>query len=145
MSDGGLTLGLWQGAGQGGDPDLMIEQVETVCAQANDRGVDYLTFPECFLTGYYNPDPLMDVAAKGTPEHLGHLAGLSRRFDIGLQVGSYQADGDTVFNAAHVFLPDRGHIGSYRKRALYGPWEKESFARGQERIVFTFRGSASGC
>ena len=145
MSETGiLTLGLWQGAGQAGDPEKLLEQIETVCEDARDRSVDYLIFPECYLTGYFNPDPLIDVAAKVTPDRLNHLGSLSDRFGIGLQVGSYQADGNSVLNAAHVFLPEQGLIGSYGKRALYGDWEQGNFARGDGTLIFAFRGFRIG-
>lgn len=141
---GKLTLGLWQGAGRAGDPGQLLEQTETVCEDAHGQSVDYLIFPECYLTGYFNPDPLADVAAKVTPDHLIHLESLSSRFGIGLQIGSYQADGNRVLNAAHVFLPGQGLIGNYCKRALYGDWEHDRFARGDGTLIFTFRGFRIG-
>ena len=122
----------------------MLERIETVCEDARDRSVDYLIFPECYLTGYFNPDPLADVAAQVTPDHLNRLGSLSDGFGIGLQIGSYQADGNRVFNAAHVFLPGQGLIGSYRKRALYGNWERNRFARGDSTLIFAFRGFRIG-
>lgn len=141
---GNLTLGLWQGAGRAGDPEQLMEQIEAVCEDARDRSVDYLIFPECYLTGYFNPDPLAGVAAKVTPDHLNRLGSLSDRFGIGLQIGSYQTEGNSVLNAAHVFLPGQGLIGSYRKRALYGDWERDNFARGDSTLIFAFRGFRIG-
>ena len=142
---GNLTLGLWQGAGRAGDPEQLLEQVETVCEDARNLSVDYLIFPECYLTGYFNPGPLAGVAAKVKPDHLNRLGSLSDRFGIGLQIGSYQADANRVLNTAHVFLPGRGLIGSYNKRALYGDWEQSHFARGDSStLVFAFRGFRIG-
>lgn len=141
---GNLTLGLWQGAGRVGDPEQLLEQIETICKDSRARSIDYLVFPECYLTGYVNPDPLLDVAAKVTPDHLNRLGSLSDRFGIGLQVGSYQADGNKVLNAAHVFLPGQGLIGTYCKRALYGDWERDHFARGDGTLIFEFRGFRIG-
>ena len=145
MSETGkLTLGLWQGAGRPGDPEQLLGQIETVCEDARDRSVDYLIFPECYLTGYFNPDPLADTAAKVTPDCLNRLGSLSDRLGVGLQIGSYQADGNRVLNAAHVFLPGQGMIGSYHKRALYGDWERDRFARGDSTLIFVFRGFRIG-
>ncbi len=68
------------------------------------------------------------------------LARISRETDLCLVVGSYACGNGKLANAAHVFDPEKGLIGTYRKHMLYGPWEKGTFQRGTMPLTFTFRG-----
>ena len=59
---------------------------------------------------------------------------------VGFVLGTYEARETGVANSAHVFLPDLPLHRSYRKRALYGDWEKASFENGQGPCIFDFGG-----
>ena len=51
-----LTVGVWQDSGLLGDVAANMTTISRTTAQASHRGVDFLVFPECFLTGYFNQE-----------------------------------------------------------------------------------------
>ena len=63
-AEASLTVGIWQDSGSLGDVATNLATISRVTAQASQRGVQFLIFPECFLTGYFNRE---DVEADRSP------------------------------------------------------------------------------
>src|SRR5690349_7930939 len=47
-----IRIAAWQGRCVDGDADANLEAALRVVGMARERGVDFLCFPECFLSGY---------------------------------------------------------------------------------------------
>lgn len=138
-----LNVALWQAAGIAGAVPANAAEVARAARQMTGQA-DLLIFPECFLTGYYTDASLGPVAGSVTPGLLGELAAVSSETGVALVLGSYERDGPDIFNSAFVFAPDRGLLGGYRKRMLFGPWEKRVFAPGHAPFLFDLRGFRVG-
>jgi 5-aminopentanamidase len=143
MSDG-FHLALWQGISAGQDPDKALDQAQDVALRAARLGADLLVFPEGYLTGYYTPKPIGPLAAAITPTHLARLAGIASESGVALVMGSYESASDGAYNSAFVVTPQEGLIGTYRKRALFGPWEEAVFQRGTGPFLFDYKGLRIG-
>lgn len=143
MSDG-FHLALWQGISAGQDPDKALDQARDVALRAAGLGADLLVFPEGYLTGYYTPKPIGPLAAAVTSAHLARLAGIASESGVALVMGSYESAPHGPCNSAFVVTPQEGLIGTYRKRALFGPWEEAVFQRGTDPFLFGYKGLRIG-
>lgn len=135
-----ITVGIWQDNGVTGSVERNLALIGTAAEQAHEKKVDLLVFPECFLTGYYQtPEMVRTLAGEVTDEVLGGIAEVARRTGVALVVGSYEKTPEGVFNSAHFFAPDSSSPITYRKRALYGDWEKTVFERGNGPVLFDYK------
>ncbi|AOV16202.1 hypothetical protein BJI67_03170 [Acidihalobacter aeolianus] len=136
-----ITVGIWQDNGITGSVERNLAIIGTAAEQAREKNVEVLVFPECFLTGYYQaPERVRTVAREVTDEVLGAIAEVARRTGVALVVGSYEKTPEGIFNAAHFFAPGASRPITYRKRALYGDWEKSIFKRGNGPVLFDYKG-----
>lgn len=138
-----MRLALWQGEGVPGDIHATLGETERVAALAAQSGADLLVFPEGFLTGYYLPD-LAPGQLGSVEEALAAVSPIAARTGIGIVMGSHTDDGRTVRNAAVVFDARGAETGRYYKRALFGRWEKATFAPGRDMLLFDCTGLRVG-
>ncbi|MBK5927664.1 carbon-nitrogen hydrolase family protein [Rhodobaculum claviforme] len=134
-------LALWQGAGVPGDLSATVAEVARVTEAA--AGSDILVFPEGFLTGYHIPG-LAPGALPGVEGALRAVAAIAARAGMWLVMGTHLDDGTTLRNAAVILGPDGREHGRYAKRALFGAWEKATFAPGTTPVSFDAGGLRVG-
>lgn len=143
MTDGNLVIGAYQGAGTPGDVAANLAEMLAAMDRAAAEGVELLVFPEGFLTGYHLPD----VAAATIPA--GHdavdaIRERARTADIAVVFGLLETKGTAAFNSALAISADGTTLARYRKRALFGDWEKRLFTPGTELGLFEYRGFRIG-
>ena len=132
-----LRVGVCQTPEILGDVGAALACVEDFARRGDDRGVDLLVFPECFLQGYL-PEPghvsqqALDLGSPRFATVLRRLAAIEQTLVVGIierGVGGY-------FNTAAVIV--RGELaGSYRKVNLM-PGETV-FHPGDAHPIFTTR------
>ena len=130
-----LVVGAWQDAGTPGDVAANLETISRATAQAARRGVELLIFPECFLTGYYNEVGVEGIARQVNRDVVAALQAVARSNGTAILVGCYEARRSGIFNAALLFGMDGSILATYRKRALYGDWEKSVFRPGTDSVL----------
>ena len=135
-----LTVGVWQDSGVLGDVAANMAIVSWATAQASSRGVDLLVFPECFLTGYYNRERVEQLARQVDPDTFSSLEAVAKSNATAILVGYYETQADGLYNAALLVGADGAILANYRKRALYGDWEKSTFLRGSEPVLIDLKG-----
>ena len=135
-----LTVCIWQDSGALGDVAANLETISRATAQASQHGVQFLIFPECFLTGYFNQEGVEQIARQVDRQTVSALQAIARNSGIASLVGCYEVQGTGIYNAAMLLGADGLILASYRKRALYGPWEKSTFLRGTEQVLTDFCG-----
>jgi predicted amidohydrolase len=135
-----VKLGVWQDeTPQGGIP-AALSLIETALVEARTDGVSMLVFPECFLTGYFHPlENVPSIAEQVSQETFDTLQALADQSDVAFVVGSYEPVGNDVANTAFTFLPNEAAPLTYRKRALFGDWEKAAFTRGTKPLIFDYQ------
>ena len=79
-----------------------------------EQGVQLAVFPECMLTGYGAADENEAWNIALEPEELDSIATAACELKIGILVGTLLRDGEKVYNAAILFLPN-GRRHEYRK------------------------------
>ena len=119
-----LTIGVWQDCGVLGDVAANMETIARATAQASHCGVDLLAFPECFLTGYFNRDEVERVARQIDEHTVSALRAVAESNETAILVGYYEVRQDGIYNSALLIGSDGAILANYRKRALYGDWEK---------------------
>ena len=135
-----LTVGVWQDSGVLGNVAANLETISRATAQATQRGVDLLVFPECFLTGYFNREATGRIARQIDEETVSALQAVAKSNATAILVGHYEIQGGGLYNAALLIGDDGAIFANYRKRALYGDWEKSTFLRGTEPVLVELKG-----
>jgi predicted amidohydrolase len=130
-----LKLGLYQGAGIPGDIDANLAEMQRAIVDSAAQGIELLAFPECYLTGYYLPDAT-PTTVPDTSAAVAALAAICCNAGIAIVFGLAERQGDIVFNTAIALGPDGSELARYRKRALFGEWEKGLFTRGSAPVRF---------
>lgn len=99
---------------------------------------DLIILPEMFNTGFsMNPAELSEDPFSGTLEWMQSVAKIK---SSGV-CGSYIVKEENHFFNRWVFVSPEDEIWSYDKRHLFSPGgEKSLFTRGNNRVVFNFRG-----
>jgi 5-aminopentanamidase len=138
-----MTLSLWQGVGVPGDLAATLDEVARIATSAAEAGTDLLVFPEGYLTGYHVPG-LAPGDLPGVEAALAEVGSIAAGADLTLVMGTHLDDGKSLRNAAVVFGSSGAELGRYSKRALFGPWERETFVAGDRAFTFDTSGLCVG-
>jgi 5-aminopentanamidase len=133
-----LRLAVWQGAGE--DP---LDELARAAERAAGEGAGLLVCPEGFLTGYHRPG-LGAGDLRGVPALLARAAEIAAANRLPMILGTHLAEDEIVRNAAVVFDAAGAEIGRYRKRALFGDWERRTFVPGPAPLRFEVGGLKVG-
>jgi predicted amidohydrolase len=125
-----------------GDVEAALACIEGFGQEADQRGIDLLLFPECFLQGYLvETAHLRDHAVALDSASLQSVLDRLRQIRSTLVVGMIERHGEKYFNTAVVLRA--GHIvGAYRKTHL-SPGEA-LFDAGDSYPVFELHGVRYG-
>ena len=121
-----------------GDVAANVATISRATAEASRRGADLLVFPECFLTGYFNGDEVERIARQVDGDTISALGGVAKSNDTAIVVGYYEAQRSGIYNSALLIGADGAVLANYRKRALYGDWEKSTFLTGSEPVLVEY-------
>ncbi len=135
-----LTVGVWQDSGVLGDVAANMATISRATSEASRRGVDLLIFPECFLTGYYNRERVENVARQIDQDTFSALRAVAKSNETAILVGYYEIQRTGLYNSGLLIGADGTILANYRKRALYGDWEKSTFLWGTEPVLVELRG-----
>jgi predicted amidohydrolase len=126
-----------------GDPSTALSVMLRFAKEAEDKNVDLLLFPECFLTGYILSETYMaKYAYDFESEHFAAILQQLEHVRPVLVFGVSEKKSDKYFNSAVVV--DRGEIiGVYRKTHLIEPNEA-FFTPGSDYPIFEIKGLKYG-
>jgi predicted amidohydrolase len=102
-----------------GEVDRNLERIERAVTEAAAAGVGLAVLPECAVTGYAfgSLDEAMPVARRASAVAADRLAQLATQHGMTVICGSLEAEGEAVYNVAHLVTPD-GRRFHYRKTHL---------------------------
>lgn len=109
----------------------MLHNIE----RTSEKEVDYIVFPELFLTGYVMDEKIYELAETDTGSSIQQLQAAAKMYRIGVIVGFAERDGDQLFNTALIIGKKGQILGKYRKVHLYYR-EKEIFSAGNSLPIF---------
>lgn len=135
-----VRIGHYQCVCRQGDFEANLATVQKGLAQAADAKLDIVSFPECFLTGYYakGSDAREHAFTIDSPE-MKRVLGLTAGCDTVLLVGFNELRDDKLYNTVAVI--ERGKLlGRYSKSLPYEGY----FEPGREFTVFEKKGLKFG-
>ena len=112
-----------------GDVHANLAVIERAARAAADFGAELLVAPELATTGYAIWADCQRLAEPRSGRIVSALADCATRYGIAVVAGFPEREGDAVYNAAALVLPDGG-LDVYRKCHLFGPHEKATFRPG---------------
>lgn len=140
-----VRVAAWQGPCLGGDVAANGAVVHRVIGEAAEKGVDFLCFPETFLSGYGTKEMVARGALALDDPRLTEIARRAGDAGLVLLLGLAERDEDgRLFNTIAVY--DGGErIGTYRKSQRTGGDVAMGFGADYELPVFHARGICFGC
>lgn len=130
-----LTIGLAQLKSAFLDKTANVERAISVIQQCREKQVDYILFPELFLTGFSIREQVKNLAEPLEGDSIGLISAAAKENGVGVIMGFPEKNEEAYYNSA-VFIEKNGCIrGVYRKIHLFD-WEKEVFTPGREAPVF---------
>jgi len=136
-----IRIGTFQGPIVDNDLDCNLNKVKEVLNQTSEKGLDFLCFPEVYLSGYSDQAVRESSILMNDPRLLEFIR-FSTPFDTVILVGMSERDGEKIFNTQIVVY--RGILlGKYRKTMLTDE-DKLVFASDLEFPVFEAKGIKFG-
>lgn len=130
-----LTIGLAQLRVTSFDKQLNLNRALATIDTCKEKGIDYVLFPELFLTGYFIQSQIEELAESVNGESIHRIQQKVKEAGVGVIIGFAEADQNRFYNSA-VFIERDGSIkGVYRKVHLFDQ-EQEFFIPGEEFPVF---------
>ena len=141
-----FTLAAYQGRSADGDVDTNLKTARRVIDDAGTQGVDFLCFPETFLSGYGDRKVVEGAAIPAGDPRLEALGGEAGRHDMVLLVGySERLQDGRVGNSVAIFDGAK-RLGTYRKTMLTGSdYRDMGFCTDFELPVWQAKGITFGC
>ena len=136
-----IRIGSFQGPIVDNDFECNLNKVKEVLNQTRDKSLDFLCFPEVYLSGY-SEQAIRESSALITDARLLEFIRFSTAFDTVILVGMSEREGDKIFNTQIVMY--RGKLlGKYHKTMLTDE-DKLVFASDLEFPVFEAKGIKFG-
>ena len=131
-----MRLAAFQMVARAGDVAANLAMIETAAAEAKGRGAEVLVAPELATTGYGAGDAIRDLAEPADGPQVARLAAIAARHGLSVVAGFPERAGTAIYNSAALVRPSGRHE-IYRKRHLYGDYERDLFTPGDSapRVV----------
>ncbi|OLO04884.1 carbon-nitrogen hydrolase family protein [Salinicola socius] len=110
---------------------------------AADDGTALIVFPETHLSGFAEPEHVLDRALTLDGPELEALIEASRERDLAIAIGLLERDGEIVFNTTVLITPESGIALRYRKTHLW-PDERTLVEPGDALHCLEWRGRCIG-
>jgi predicted amidohydrolase len=137
-----IRIGSWQGPIAEGDLASNAAKVKDVIAQARPLQLDFLCFPECYLSGY-EPESVKKSAVPADDPRIADLVGFARDDDTVILVGFAERKGSKVFNTQLVAYKGRV-LGLPHKTMLVPDYDAAIFETDLDLPVMEAKGVKFG-
>ncbi len=136
----GIRLGVYQGECPVGTKEAVqanLTRLETVAEDAAGHGVQLLSFPELYITGYaLNPPLVKELAESVDGLSMQRVAATAKANKLGI-ICPYPEkagkSGETVYyDSIAMFGPDGELLLNYRKVHLFGQAERDNYISGYD-------------
>ena len=124
-----MRIAAFQMKANPGDVAGNLARIDAAAAEAGSRGTDILVAPELAVPGYGAGDAFSQLAEPANGAQVSALRDSAMRHAIAIVAGFAERDGGHIYNSA-VLADPAGRSSVYRKRNLYGAYEKTHFAAG---------------
>jgi 5-aminopentanamidase len=139
--NGKIRIGSFQGPIVDNEFDLNLGKVKEILNQTRHWGLDFLCFPETYLSGY-SERAVRESSVQINDPRLLDFIDFSATFDTVILVGLSEREGDKIFNT-QIVVHQGQLLGKYRKTMLTEE-DKLVFAAGLQFPVFEAKGVKFG-
>lgn len=130
-----LTIALAQLKGSLFEKTLNMKRAISTIQACKEKNVDYVLFPELFLTGFLIQEKIKELAETVDGESIKMIQEKVKETGVGAIIGFAEHCKNRYYNSA-IFIEKDGSIkGVYRKIHLFDK-EKEYFSSGKEFPIF---------
>ncbi|MFI7414365.1 carbon-nitrogen hydrolase family protein [Streptomyces sp. NPDC049627] len=130
-----MRTALLQSSGRPGSTVENLKVLDEAAGRAAAAGAGLLVTPEMFLTGYAIGDGIARLAEPADGDSADAIADIASRHGLAIVYGYPERAGDTVFNSAQLISADGDRLAGYRKTHLFGCFERDHFAPGDQQVV----------
>ncbi|MGW3497260.1 carbon-nitrogen hydrolase family protein [Streptomyces sp. NPDC001020] len=130
-----MRTALLQSSGRPGSVAENLKVLDEAAGRAAAAGAGLLAAPEMFLTGYAIGDDIGRLADPVDGERADAVAEIASRQGLAIVYGYPERDGESVFNSAQLISADGTRLANYRKTHLFGGFERDHFAPGDQPVV----------
>ncbi len=124
-----MRIAAFQMKAVAGDVAANLARIEAAALQAADGGARILVAPELATTGYGAGSIISDLAEPCDGRQVTQLTAISREHGLAIVAGFAEREGADVFNSL-AFADGDSEPVIYRKRQLYGAYERALFSPG---------------
>jgi predicted amidohydrolase len=135
-----IKIGSWQGLVEE-DLSRNIVKVEKVLEESKDLGLDFICFPETYLSGY-SPEAIRENALSLEDKRLTKLITEFRSMDSVILVGMSEKQADKTFNSQVVFY--KGEILGVYHKTMLTDYDQQCFSTDLVLPVFEAKGVRFG-
>lgn len=139
-----MKLALYQGSGTLFDIPTNLELLARTATTAATGGVDFLIFPELFITGYNIGGEVKRLAELNTGESLQYIANIARSQKLAILVGYAEKSEENFYNSAALIDAEGSLVANYRKIHLFGAEEQRLFTPGNQWVLHSIAGFKVG-
>ncbi|MEU0971004.1 carbon-nitrogen hydrolase family protein [Streptomyces sp. NPDC005917] len=130
-----MRTALLQSSGRPGSTVENLKVLDEAAGRAAAAGAALLVAPEMFLTGYAIGDDIARLAEPADGDCADAVAELAHRHGLAIAYGYPERAGDAVHNSAQLISADGTRLANYRKTHLFGGFERDHFAPGEQPVV----------
>lgn len=137
-----IKIGSYQGPIVNNNFDANLEKVKKVIEQTSGDGLDFLCFPETYLSGY-TPEAIKGSAVSLTDRRLQEFILWTKQFDTVFLVGMSEKTDKGIFNSQLVLYKGKV-LGIQHKTMLTQGYDSEYFITDLDLPVFEAKGIKFG-
>ncbi|WP_217141071.1 carbon-nitrogen hydrolase family protein [Streptomyces sp. AC627_RSS907] len=126
---------LLQSSGRPGSTAGNLEVLDEAAGRAAATGAGLLVTSELFLTGYAIGDDVAVLAEPADGDSADAVAEIAGRHGLAVAYGYPERAGETVHNSVQLISADGTRLANYRKTHLFGCFERDHFAPGDQPVV----------
>ncbi len=130
-----LTIALAQLKGTLFEKSSNLNRILSTIEECRHKNVDYILFPELFLTGHFIQERLKELAEPLDGESIQRIQEKVKETGVGVIVGFPEIKKNRYYNSAAMIGKDGSIKGIYRKVHLFD-YEQAYFTPGQEIPIF---------
>ncbi|MDO0928655.1 carbon-nitrogen hydrolase family protein [Streptomyces sp. TG1A-8] len=130
-----MRTALLQSSGRPGSVVENLKVLDEAAGRAAAAGAGLLAAPEMFLTGYAIGGDIARLAEPADGDSAAAVAEIATRHGLAVAYGYPERDGRAVHNSAQLISADGTRLAHYRKTHLFGRFERDHFAPGEQQVV----------
>jgi len=136
-----IKIGSWQGAVADNDFLKNLQKVKSVLEDSRDLGLDFLCFPETYLSGYSARAIQESVCSLDHPE-ITRFIHESKKYDTVILVGMSEKVKDQIYNSQLVVY--RGDLLGVAHKTMLTEYDARYFSTDLSLPIFTAKGIKFG-